>query len=70
VFDKFFILFVNLSLYIVLAGLLDRSGYAERYAEEARQADRKYNRLPQGFSSEILSWVPRGYTLQVREYYL
>jgi hypothetical protein len=47
-------------------GLLDRSGYAERFAEESRQADRKYSKLPAGFSAEILSWIPRGYTLQVR----
>ena len=47
------------------AGLLDRSGYAERYDEEARQADRKYNKLPPGFSANFLCWIPRGYNLQV-----
>lgn len=54
-------------LLLHLTGLLNGSGYAERYAEEARLADRKYNKLPPGFSADILSWVPRGYTLQVLE---
>jgi len=53
------------SLIFHLTGLLEKTINRENFLSEGSLADRKYNRLPQSFTEEYLSWVPVGYTLQV-----
>jgi len=55
------------ALILHLKGLLEHSGYRERFLEVADSCDKVYSQLPKGFTQDYLGWVPVGYTLQVLE---
>ena len=48
--------------------LLGNSDYRQSFEEEGEKADSKYDQLAPNFTKQHLTWIPVGYTLQVRTF--